>query len=153
MWKVDWQAVKDKVNEHAYMEGVERTLERVALTAEVFTPTDLVLEMLSRLPLELLRPGKSVLDPACGDGQFLVAAKWLKILHFGATESEALADLFGIDIMRDNVDLCLRRLGGGTIVMGDALNPTLHLAGQTEEEHRTMKALFSEQSAQGSLFD
>lgn len=144
MSRVDWSAVAERVDEHSYMEGVERTVERVALTAEVFTPTELVIDMLSRLPLHVFEPGQTVLDPACGDGQFLVAAKWLKVLHFGASERVALSDLYGVDIMRDNVDLCLRRLGGGTVLMGDSLHPAARLAGQTDEEHRLMMALFVE---------
>ncbi len=143
MSRVKWEAVAERVDEHSYMQGTQRTAERVALTAEIFTPTDLVVEMLQRLPIQLLRPGQTVLDPACGDGQFLVAAKWLKVIHFGATEADALGDLYGIDIMRDNVDLCRARLGGATIVMGDALHPSVRLDGQTHDEHQLMKALFA----------
>jgi hypothetical protein len=153
MSNIDWVAIADRVDQHSYMEGVERTVERVALTAEIFTPTELVIEMLARLPASLLGPGQTVLDPACGDGQFLVGAKWLKVLHFRMTEREALADIFGIDIMRDNVDLCSLRLGGGTIVMGDALNPSARLDGQSDEEHTLMKQLFANESEPATLFD
>src|SRR4051812_37554313 len=95
-----WADVERRMNEHGYMQGVERTVERVRATGEVFTPTPLVIEMLARLPLETFAPRRTVLDPACGDGQFLVAAKWLKVLAYGMTERSALADLYGIDIMR-----------------------------------------------------
>lgn len=153
MSNVDWDAITKLVDEHSYMEGVERTVERVTQTAEVFTPTALVIEMLSRLPLSILAPGKTVLDPACGDGQFLVAVKWLKVLYFGMTESAALGDIYGVDIMRDNVDLCLRRLGGGTILMGDTLHPEVRLEEQTEQEHLLMLRLYSTEDRQGTLFD
>jgi hypothetical protein len=128
------------------MTGVERTVERVQATGEVFTPSALVLEMLQYTDLDLFAPGNTVLDPACGDGQFLVAAKWIKVYHHGMSEADALKDLYGVDIMRDNVDLCRRRLGGGTVVMGDALKPTRQLEGQTAEERDTMLALFDEAS-------
>ena len=147
-----WSQVAERLNEHSYMNGIERTVERVKATGEIFTPTDLVLEMLSGLPLENFAPGKRVLDPACGDGQFLVAAKWVKVLHFGVEEDEALADIFGIDVMRDNVDLCRRRLGGGTIVMGDALEPLRRLDGQTDAEAAAMRSLFVD-VVQESLFE
>jgi SAM-dependent methyltransferase len=124
------------------MTGVERTVERVRATGEIFTPTPLVIEMLREVDLERLAPGRTVLDPACGDGQFLAAAKWIKVVHFGATEDAALADLYGVDIMRDNVDLCRRRLGGGTILMGDTLHPARPLPGQTDAEHELMLQLF-----------
>lgn len=140
-----WSLVAAKLDEHEYMAGVERTFERVRATAEVFTPTALVIEMLRYFDLSLLQSGKTVLDPACGDGQFLVAAKWIKVFHHGMSEDDALGDLFGIDIMRDNVDLCRLRLGGGTIVMGNSLQPSLRIEGQSEEEHRLMLELFDEQ--------
>lgn len=139
-----WEQIAEKLNEHAYMDGIDRTTDRVRATAEVFTPTILVLEILRYVDLDLFSPGKTVLDPACGDGQFLVAAKWLKILHFGMNEEEALNDLYGIDIMRDNVDLCKRRLGGGTIVMGNALRPEQRLPHQTDKEYELMTTLFAD---------
>lgn len=137
-----WAEVARRADEHAYMDGVERTVERVRATGEIFTPTELVVEMLKKIPLERLGPGQTVLDPACGDGQFLAVAKWAKVLLHGMTEAAALADIYGVDIMRDNVDLCARRLGGGTIVMGDTLNPHDHFEGQTDEDVDTMHRLF-----------
>lgn len=139
-----WAEVTRRMNEHAYMHGVERTVERVRATGEVFTPTDLVVEMMCAIPLDRFAPGKTVLDPACGDGQFLVAAKWVKVHGHGMSEAEALRDIYGIDIMRDNVDLCRRRLGGGTIVMGSALDPFAKLNGQTDEERLLMRTLFAD---------
>ena len=138
-----WREVRRQLDQHEYMTGVGRTVERIRATGEVFTPSALVVEMVSRLPLERFRPGRTVLDPACGDGQFLVAAKWIKVLAFEVDEEQAVSDLYGIDIMRDNVDVCRRRLGGGTIVMGDALNPSSRLDDQTDEEHDMMLRLFT----------
>ena len=143
MSRVLWDQIRRRMDEHAYMAGVPRAAERVRATGEVFTPTGLVLDMIVRLPLTRFAPGQTVLDPACGDGQVLVAAKWVKVLHHAMSEEDALAEIYGIDIMRDNVDLCLRRLGGGTVVMGDALCPDRRLPGQTEEEHHLMRQLFS----------
>lgn len=139
-----WRRVAERLDEHDYMAGVERTVERVRSTGEVFTPSALVIEMLQYCDLDLFEAGQTVLDPACGDGQFLVAAKWIKIFHHGMSEDDALADLYGVDIMRDNVDLCLRRLGGGTIVMGDSLHPSRALEGQTPDERVLMLSLFDE---------
>ena len=44
--------------------------------------------------------------------------------------------------MRDNVDLCKKRLGGGTILMGDSLNPTKRLDQQTDDEYHELNILF-----------
>ena len=131
---------------------ISRSRERVQVTAEIFTPSELVLQMLQRLPIDIFGPGRTVLDPACGDGQFLVAAKWVKILHFGMSEQDALRDIYGIDIMADNVAICRSRLGGGTIVVGDALNPLRKVTGQTADHRRILRSLV-DNSSQLALFD
>lgn len=109
---VDWDRIKELTNQHGYMSGVDRMTERVKETAEVFTPTDLVIKMICDTGIENFGKGKKILDPACGDGQFLVPVKWLKIIHFGMSESEALKDIFGVELMPDNVNLCKERLAG-----------------------------------------
>ena len=135
--------VKEQVNKHGYMSGINRMSDRVKDTHEVFTPTDTVLEMIEGVGIENLGPGKTVLDPACGDGQFLVAAKWVKVYHHGMTEQEALEDIYGVDLMRDNVDLCKKRLGGGNIIMGNTLQPCIKIEEQTDEERQLMTEWFS----------
>ena len=137
-----WSYIAQLVNEHGYMSGVDRMSDRVQETAEVFTPTDLVIEILQGMDTELFAPGKIVLDPACGDGQFLVAVKWLKVMEFNMSQDEALEDIYGVDIMRDNVDLCKERLEGGNIVMGNTMEPHIKLDEQTDEEYRLMRKWF-----------
>tara|TARA_A100001011_G_C14007561_1_gene714117 strand:- start:149 stop:583 length:435 start_codon:yes stop_codon:yes gene_type:complete len=139
-----WKIIKEKMNNHQYMSGVNRSSERVKNSGEIFTPTDLVLDMFSRCDLDIFSPKKTVLDPACGDGQFLYAVYLIKTIHFDMSSEDALDDIYGVDIMRDNVDLCKKRLCGGTIIMGDTLNPSKHLEDQTEEERIKMIDLFSE---------
>lgn len=141
-----WDKIAEKTNEHGYMSGVDRESERVKATGEVYTPTDLVIEILQNMNLENFAPGKSAFDPACGDGQLLVPVKWLKVFHYEMSEDDAVQDLYGVDIMRDNVDLCKRRLGGGNIVMGNTLDPDVRLDGQTEEEYFTMRDWFGTRS-------
>ena len=137
-----WTEIKKLVDEHGYMSGVDRMTDRVKETGEVFTPTDLVIEILMGMPTSMFAPGKTVIDPACGDGQFLIAVKWLKVIEFNMSQDEALEDIYGVDIMRDNVDLCKRRLEGGNIVMGNTLEPNTRLDEQTDEEHRLMRKWF-----------
>ena len=59
----------------SYMGGIERDKLRIKKTAEVFTPTKFVQEMLDRLngydPILFTDPTKTFLDNSCGDGQFL----------------------------------------------------------------------------------
>ena len=139
-----WDKIKDKINDHAYMSSIDRDKQRIQSTAEIFTPTDLVIEMLNNIDINRLGAGKTILDPACGDGQFLTAIKWVKVYIHQMTESDALEDIYGVDIMRDNVDLCKKRLGGGTILMGDSLNPTKRLDQQTDDEYYQIRRLFSD---------
>lgn len=150
-----WNKIKEYIDDHHYMSGVNRDNQRVKKTGEVFTPSDLVIELVQEILTtdpEALAKGKTVLDPACGDGQFLVAIKWVKVLNYGMTEDEALADIYGVDIMRDNVGLCKTRLGGGTILMGDTLNPDRKLDNQTDEEYHKMIELFSDKNTLDSFF-
>ena len=139
-----WKIITNKINDHAYMSSIDRDKQRIQSTAEIFTPTDLVIEMLNNIDINRLGAGKTILDPACGDGQFLTAIKWVKVYIHQMTESDALEDIYGVDIMRDNVDLCTKRLGGGTILMGDSLNPTKRLDQQTDDEYYQIRRLFSD---------
>ena len=138
-----WDKIRDLMNSHSYMSEIERDKQRIQSTAEHFTPTDLVIEMLSNIDINRLGAGKTILDPACGDGQFLTAIKWVKVYIHQMTEEEALQDIYGVDIMRDNVDLCKKRLGGGTILMGDSLNPDKRLEDQTDDEYRKVISILS----------
>ena len=138
-----WDKIREEMNSHVYMSRIERDKQRIQSTAEIFTPTDLVLEMIERTGVERLGAGKTVLDPACGDGQFLMAVKCVKVYMHQMSEQEALQDIYGVDIMRDNVDLCKKRLGGGTILMGDSLNPDKRLEDQTDDEYYQLRRLSS----------
>ena len=69
------------------------------------------------------------------------------------SESDALKDLYGVDIMRDNVDVCKKRLGGGTIVMGDSLNPDKKLDGQTDAEYDMVNSMLSGRPSIEQFFD
>ena len=139
-----WDKIKELTDQHGYMSGIDRMSDRVKQTGEIFTPTDLVIEMLQKINLDKFAPGKTVVDTACGDGQFLVPVKYLKMIHFNMIEEDALKDIYGVDIMRDNVDLCKRRLGGGIILMGNTLEPLTRLEEQTFEEYKMMNDIFGD---------
>lgn len=81
--------------------------ERVKELGEVFTPTELVLEMIEQLPDEMFEDGRTFLDPTVGNGQFLAA---LAIIKRELGHREVLSALFGADIMQDNIDECKERL-------------------------------------------
>lgn len=97
--------------------------ERVRDLGEVFTPNTTVQEMLDLLPAKMwaVHPSPTFLEPACGDGNFLVAILARKLdriakdrakgqLPAGDTSEdaqfhalEALASIYAVDISIDNV--------------------------------------------------
>jgi len=92
------------------MSGIERDKVRVKATGEVFTPTDLVRQVLESLPLEIFTdPSKTFLDNSCGDGQFL-SEVLIRKLENGIDFETALSTIYGVDLMPDNVKLCQDRL-------------------------------------------
>ena len=104
------------VRNREYMSGVDRDKLRVKQTAEVFTPTPLVQEMLDKLeesdPTLFSDPTKTFLDNSCGDGQFLSEVVIRKIERSGCSLEQALKTTYGVDLMEDNVDECRKRLAG-----------------------------------------
>jgi len=104
------EEVIDHIRNRSYMSGVQRTQARVKATGEVFTPTELVREVLGNMNIEKFTdPEKTFLDPACGDGQFL-GEVLIRKMENGSTFEQALSTIYGVDLMQDNVDLCRERL-------------------------------------------
>lgn len=114
---------------------IQRSKERIKRTGEIFTPPELVEKMLDEFPADAwTTPDKKWLEPACGDGNFLIAI--LNRLMVGL--EAAIPDpterhkhiiekmLYGVDIMQDNVDATIKRLDAEHlrhhIVCADALS-------------------------------
>jgi len=98
------------IRDRDYMSGLERDHLRIKATSEVFTPTDLVQNTLDELPQELFAdPTKTFLDPSCGDGQFL-GEVLIRKMENGIDFETALGSIYGVDLMKDNVELCRERL-------------------------------------------
>jgi hypothetical protein len=107
---------KKHIRNREYMSGVERDKLRIKQTAEVFTPTPLVQEMLDKLEEQdstlFSDPTKTFLDNSCGDGQFLSEVIIRKMERSGCTLEQALSTTYGVDLMEDNVIECRKRLAG-----------------------------------------
>jgi hypothetical protein len=99
-----------------YMSGIDRNKLRIKQTAEVFTPTPLVQEMLDKLeesdPTLFSDPTKTFLDNSCGDGQFLSEVVIRKMERSRCSLEQALKTTYGVDLMEDNVIECRKRLAG-----------------------------------------
>ena len=87
----------------------EKRSKRQKQTAEVFTPIPLVNDMLNKLPKEVWEENKTFLDPACGNGNFLVEILKRKLAQ-GHDSLKALKTIYGLDIMQDNIQECRYRL-------------------------------------------
>ena len=148
-----------------YTASVDREDSRVKITGEVFTPTELVQEILDNLDQSLFemkltskQTAKTFIDPSCGDGQFLSEVLIRKLISFGKsriTDQQfelALGSIYGVDIMADNVRECRDRLLCGheefrhiveqNILVGNTLDPTADIEGQTELDKSRMRELF-----------
>ena len=104
------------VRNREYMSGVERDKLRIKQTAEIFTPTKLVQEMLDKLetqdPTLFSDPTKTFLDNSCGDCQFLSEVVIRKMEKSNCGLFQALSTIYGVDLMLDNIIECRRRLAG-----------------------------------------
>ena len=104
------------VRNREYMFGVERNELRVKQTAEIFTPTPLVQEMLDKIestqPNLFSNSTKTFLDNSCGDGQFLSEVIIRKMERSGCSLEQALSTTYGVEFMEDNVIECRKRLAG-----------------------------------------
>ena len=105
--------------------NVNRSRERVKSSGEVFTPPELVNEMLDKLPSEIwLDSSKTWIDPAAGDGNFLIEVKH-RLIDAGHSEAHVLENMiFAVDIMPDNIEVLQHRLG---YLIDDKPNPILNI--------------------------
>jgi len=102
-----------KHNEHNKSVGsnIERSLDRIDYTAEVFTPMELCIRMVDDVPLEIKQdPDTCFLDPSAGNGNFMIALRdRLKEYH---SEDHILNNmLYAVELMKDNHKEMCERLG------------------------------------------
>jgi len=87
-----------------------KTRDRVKDFGEVYTPLNLVRDMLSEIPQETWsNPDKTFFEPACGNGNFLIEVIKKKIDN-GVSPIDAIRGTYGVDIIYDNVIECRVRL-------------------------------------------
>lgn len=92
------------------MDGIERNAVRIKATQEVFTPTEMVCDLLDKLDQKFfIDHEQEFVDPTCGDGQFL-GEVLIRKLENGIDFETALSTIYGVDLMPDNVKLCQDRL-------------------------------------------
>ena len=103
------------------MRRMIKSKDRVKNQGEVFTPAHIVKDMLDMVGDDISDKTKRILEPACGDGNFLVDILQRRLdriprkLKIDDREFEVLiilSNIYGIDIMQDNVIEARSRLFG-----------------------------------------
>lgn len=93
-----------------YMDGIDRSYERVSNSSEVFTLEEDVERELDKLDQKYFTDAsQTLIDPCCGDGNYL-AMMLLRRIKNGIDFEQALSTIYGVDLMQDNIDLCHERL-------------------------------------------
>jgi len=113
-----WQSL---VEEMGQTNSQVKSRQRVTEYGEVFTSAEIVNAMLDLVKHETQRIDSRFLEPACGTGNFLeeILRRKLEVvvkryrrsqLEFERNLVHAVSSLYGIDILRDNVEACRKRL-------------------------------------------
>ena len=88
----------------------QKRKERRKQTAEDFTPSVLVNEMLDKLPIKVfIDPHKTFCDNSAGNGNFLIEVLRRK-LNNNHPPLQALSTIYGVELMEDNVEEMKERL-------------------------------------------
>jgi len=119
--------------------AIERSTERIDETGEVFTPEELVNEILDEVPEEFFTDAsKTICEPSVGEGVFLVEILKRRIL-IGLNPTKALHTLYGVDIMEDNIQVCkynLLTLAGDTPQHREIVNTNIVCANALEYDFK-----------------
>lgn len=111
--KTTFRTIKKLAIEESNHYQLTRSQQRQKDLGEVFTPTNLVIDILKKIyprgTKEWRDETKTFLDPACGNGQFLAPILIIK-LELGHDPIQALSTIYGVDIMEDNIEECRDRL-------------------------------------------
>lgn len=74
-------------------------------TQEFFTPYEIVKRMCDKIPPEdWADPNKTFLEPASGNGQFVLMILYRRIHEYNIDWQTALNTLFALELMQDNID-------------------------------------------------
>jgi hypothetical protein len=98
------------IRDREYMSGINRDRLRVKATAEVFTPTYCVNQILDELNEEFFTDyTKVILETSCGDGQFL-GEILIRRLQNGIDFESAISTIYGVEKELDNCEMTRERL-------------------------------------------
>jgi hypothetical protein len=132
-----------------------KSKDRVQKHGEVFTPAWVVNDMLNMLPEEVWEVGKTFLEPACGEGAFLIEVyrRKLEIINTETQEdwewqsAIATSSIYGIELLEDNAEQCTMNLMRVFTKFYSKLFPDM----QDEEVVITIQFLLSRNIIQGNF--
>ena len=105
---------KKMKNKHNLEVGseIERSDDRIKLTAEVFTPLELCKKLIDEnIPEDELKNSESTfIDPSAGNGNFLIYLK-TKLLQYHSEDHVLNHMLYAVELMPDNHKEMCERLG------------------------------------------
>ena len=89
-----------------------KSKERVKEFAEVYTPENIVSDMLNLIPKSDFGIHTTFLEPACGNGNFIekILERKFKLCKSKHDVLYSLGTVYGIDIQPDNVEECKERI-------------------------------------------
>lgn len=93
------------------MEQLVKSKHRVKNFGEVFTPINIVNDMLDTIP-ETISKEMTFLEPTCGEGVFLIEILKRKLKNVDNIKDciWCISTLYGIDIQKDNVNITKEKL-------------------------------------------
>ena len=91
--------------------NTDTRLKRRKKTGEFYTPYSIVKKMMDKIEPEMWAdPNRTFLEPSFGDGNFIIAILYRRIVEHGIDWKTALETCTGVELMQDNVDETKERI-------------------------------------------
>ena len=131
-----------------------KSKSRIQKHGEVFTPAWVVNDMLNLFPEEVWYPQKTFLEPACGEGAFLIEVLKRKLERLKTENQQewewqaaiCVSSLYGIELLEDNTEQCCVNIMRVFMKFYDKLFPNT----QDEEVIKTIQFLINRNVVQGN---
>jgi len=127
---------------------------RIQKHGEVFTPAWVVNDMLNLFPEEVWQPHKTFLEPACGEGAFLIEILKRKLERLKTENQQewewkaaiCVSSLYGIELLEDNAEQCTMNIMRIFLKFYDKNFPET----QDDDVIKTIQFLISKNVVQGN---
>ena len=91
--------------------NTDTRLKRRKKTGEFYTPYSIVKKMMDKIEPEMWAdPNRTFLEPSFGDGNFIIAILYRRIVEHGIDWKTTLETCYGVELMQDNVDETKERI-------------------------------------------